>query len=152
MPLELLLGLVVVAAALFGVHVARSEWRGAGGADPFVPPDWWPFDLPAWRALIRTGPVAAVEGLLVGAKSLVSLLPVTSAVATVLQAAILLTLALMLLVALYNRPEWAVVPRFRALPGAIAEWNGNSAESQDPLQESAPCTTTTEASRTTCPA
>jgi hypothetical protein len=118
MTVQLLIGFAVVAAAVYGVHVARSEW--------------WPFDLPAWRGLIRTGPVAAVEGLLVGAKSLVSLLPAPSALDAVLQGAILLTLALMLLVALYNRPAWAVAPRFRGFPGAVAEWNGALAESQDP--------------------
>ena len=118
MTLQLLIGLAVVAAAVYGVRVARSEWRGAGGADPNVAPEWWPFDLPAWRGLIRTGPVAAVEGLLVGTRSLASFLPAPSALDAVLQGAILLTLALMLLVALYNRPTWAVAPRFRTFPGA----------------------------------
>ena len=126
MTLQLLIGLAVVAAAAYGVRVARSEWRGAGGADPNAAPEWWPFDLPAWRGLIRTGPVAAVEGLLVGTRSLASFLHAPSALDAVLQGAILLTLALMLLVALYNRPAWAVAPRFRAMPGAVAEWNGLS--------------------------
>ncbi len=148
MTLHLLIGLAVVAAAVYGVHVARSEWRGAGGADPDTPPEWWPFDLPAWRGLIRTGPVAAVEGLLVGARSLASLLPAPGALDAVLQGAILLTLALMVLVALDNRPTWAVAPRFRAMPGALAEWH--SAGSQDRAPQSDPCTTTTVASRTTC--
>ena len=123
-----------------------------------APPEWWPFDLPAWRGLVRTGPAGAVEGVLFAAKSLVSLLdetPVTNALGAVLQASMLLTLGLMVLVVLYNRPAWAVAPRFRAFPGALAEWNGEEpprdplAESQGRSRESAPCTTTTAASRTT---
>jgi hypothetical protein len=140
---------VQVAAGGEDDEVAHSEWRGAGGADPFAPPEWWPFDQPAWRGLIRTGPVAAVEGLLVGARSLASLLPAPAALDAVFQAAILLTLALMALVFLYNRPAWTVAPRLRALPGAIAEWTGVSAGSRYLAPQCDPCTTTTAASPTT---
>lgn len=71
--LDWLIGLVLVGADLYAVRVLRSEWRGTDGADPYQAPEWWPFDLPAWRALIRSGPAGAVEAVLVGASYLVSL-------------------------------------------------------------------------------
>ena len=123
-----MIGLVLVGAGLYAVGVARSEWRGTGGADPYRAPEWWPLDLPAWRALIRAGPAGAVEAVLFGARYLVSLpenSSVGSALGVLLQVLILLTLAVMVLVGLYNRPGWAVAPRLRHFPGAIDEWNGH---------------------------
>ena len=123
-------GIVLIShasAERIAVRVFWSEWRGADGADPYRPPEWWPFDPPTWRALIRSGPAGAVEAVLVGARYLVSLLddsPVASALVALFQALVLVTLALMLLVGLYNRPAWAVAPRFREFPGAVDEWKG----------------------------
>lgn len=122
-----LIGVALVGAALYALRVAASEWRGTDGVDPFRAPEWWPFDMPAWRALIRAGPVGAVEGTLFGARYLASLLedsPVAEAAQAVLTALMLVALALMVLIGLYNRPSRAVAPRFRAFPGAIDEWNG----------------------------
>ena len=99
-----------------------------GGADPYRAPEWWPFDLPTWRGLLRAGPVGAVEAVFFAARYAVSLPEgsVADALETVLGVVIALTVALMVVVALYNRPAWAVRPALRGFPGAIDEWQGRA--------------------------
>ena len=65
---------MLVVAGLIAARVFWSKRRGADGADPYRPPEWWPFDLTTWRALIRSGPAGAIEAVLVGVRYLVSLL------------------------------------------------------------------------------
>jgi hypothetical protein len=46
------IGVVVVLAGLYALRVLWSEWRGENGPDLYRAPDWWPLDLPVWRALV----------------------------------------------------------------------------------------------------
>ena len=51
-----LLGGATLVGGLFGlVTIARNP--AALSADLDRPPDWWPFDPPTWRALVRIAPV-----------------------------------------------------------------------------------------------
>jgi hypothetical protein len=114
MTLGLLIGVVSALAAVWGFRVMWCEWRGTDGVSPKEAPDWWPFDMPTWRAVIRAGPVGALEAAFAALNYFVRH-PVT-------QGLVLATLALMIVIGLYNRPSWAVAPRFRRYPGAIDEW------------------------------
>ena len=93
-------------------------------------PDWWPFDLPAWRALVRIAPVGAAEGVVWGAWFIADGLPDSAFVDTVetaLQVLVVLALVLMVAVALFNRPQMLVSPPLRNLPGALEEWRAQGA-------------------------
>ena len=93
-------------------------------------PDWWPFDLPAWRALVRSAPVGAAEGVVWGAWFIADGLPDSAFVDTVetaLQVLVVLALVLMVAVALFNRPQMLVSPPLRNLPGALEEWRAQGA-------------------------
>jgi hypothetical protein len=121
-----IIGGLTLFAGLYGLYALRREWRGAGDSVRDAP-DWWPFDPPAWRGLLRSAPVGALEAPFAGAAIIVSELegtPATDAVGFVLYAAVILTFALFILVGLFNRPAALVAPRFRAFPGAIDEWRG----------------------------
>jgi hypothetical protein len=121
------LGVVTLAAGLYALVAMRAEWRGEREIDVHRAPEWWPLDLPSWRALVRAGPMGAVEAPFAGALIVVSALEdtaVTQALEVVLTAAVVVTLALMVIVGLYNRPAVLVSPRLRAYPGALDEWNG----------------------------
>jgi hypothetical protein len=139
--LRLIIGGLTFVAGLYGLYALRREWRGGGGVNVRQAPDWWPFDLPAWRALIRSAPIGAVEAPFAGAAIIVSALdttPVTAAVRIVLWGLVTLTLAAAVLVALFNRPATLVAPRFRAFPGAIEEWGGVPIPEEpleDPVEE-----------------
>jgi hypothetical protein len=113
------IGGVMVVAGLYALRVLWSEWRGENGPDLYRAADWWPFDLPLWRALVRSGPIGAIEAPLVGAVYIASgpLDVVLSVLAT-------LSLVLMLVVALFNRPSLLVAPGMRELPGLVDEWRG----------------------------
>ncbi len=128
MTIDLLLAVFFAVTGLYSLRVARAEWGGGGGADPYRAPDWWPFDLPTWRGLLRAGPVGAVEAVFFAARYAASLPEGSAADAleTVLGVLIALTVALMVVVALYNRPAWAVPPALRGFPGAIDEWQGRA--------------------------
>jgi hypothetical protein len=117
MPPDWIIGSVTLVAGLYALRAIWSEWRGENGPDLRRAPDWWPFDLPLWRALVRAGPVGAVEAPLMGGAFLAS--GALDAMFSVLAAT---ALALMLLVALYNRPAILVAPALRGLPGLIDEW------------------------------
>jgi hypothetical protein len=123
--IRVLIGLLTLVAGLYGLYALRGEWRGAGESVREAP-EWWPFDLPAWRALLRSAPVGAVEAPLVGAAIVVTELDstVADAAGTVLYGLAILTFVLFVLVGLFNRPAALVPPRFRAFPGAIDEWRG----------------------------
>jgi hypothetical protein len=125
-----LLGGLTLLGGLFGlVTIARNP---AGlSADLDHPPEWWPFDLPTWRALVRIAPVGAAEGVVWGAWFIVEGLPdsgAVDAVETALQALVLLALAALGAVALFNRPRILVSPPLRDLPGLIEEWRSQAAE------------------------
>ena len=97
-------------------------------ADLERPADWWPFDLPSWRALVRIAPLGAAEAVAWGAWFIVAGLPDSGPVdiiQAVLQVLVLLVLGSMLAVALYNRPRMLVSPALRKLPGAIEEWRSS---------------------------
>ncbi len=129
MTVGLLIALFFAATGIYALLVARAEWGGGTGADPYRAPDWWPFDLPTWRALLRAGPVGAVEAVFFAARYASSLpegSPAADALETALGVLIALTVALMVLIGLYNRPAWAVPPPFRRFPGAIDEWQGRA--------------------------
>lgn len=104
---------VIAATSLYALRGFWSEWRGKSVTDPSRAPDWWPFDLIWWRALVRSGPAGTLEGPLVAAGYVVSGFDDWSGqeVAEVIVAvsagiALLLTAA----VALYNRPKLLVPP------------------------------------------
>ena len=121
------LGVVTLVAGLFALFALRAEWRGEREIDVHHAPDWWPFDMPAWRALVRAGPMGAVEAPFAGALIVVSALDdtaVTQTLEVLLTAAVVVALALMVIVGLFNRPAALVPPRLRAYPGALEEWNG----------------------------
>jgi hypothetical protein len=121
------LGVLTLAAGLYALVAMRAEWRGEREIDVHHPPEWWPFDLPSWRALVRAGPMGAVEAPFAGALIVVSALDdtaITQALEVALTAAVVVTLALMVIVGLFNRPAALVSPRLRAYPGAVEEWNG----------------------------
>lgn len=60
-------GGVLAFAALYAVRAAWSEWRGGAAAAARRAPDWWPFRMPLWRALVRSGPIGATEAPLLAA-------------------------------------------------------------------------------------
>jgi hypothetical protein len=122
-----IIGAVTVAAGLYGLYALRWEWRGGGEINVLEAPEWWPFDLPAWRALIRSGPLGVVEAPFAGAAIIASGLEggyLVDALQFVFSGLATVTLALLILVALINRPAALVAPRFRQFPGAIDEWRG----------------------------
>jgi hypothetical protein len=124
-----LLGGVTLAGGLFGLAaIARNPAGVAGDVDR--PVDWWPFDLPSWRALVRIAPLGALEGAVWGAwfiaDGLSDSTPV-DIVETALQVALIVVLAAMVAVALYNRPRTLVSPALRDLPGAVEEWSSRDA-------------------------
>jgi hypothetical protein len=114
------IGGVVVVGGLYALRVIWSEWRGENGPDLYRAADWWPFDLPLWRALLRSGPIGAVEAPLLGAVYIAS-----EPIDVVLSVLATLSLALMLVVALFNRPRVLVAPGMRELPGLVDEWRGD---------------------------
>jgi hypothetical protein len=122
-----IIGGVVVVAGLYAFRALWSEWRGQNGPDLYRAAGWWPFSLPLWRALVRSGPIGAVEAPLLGGVYLASgvLDIVPSAFAT-------LSLALVVVVALFNRPRFVVAPGLRELPGLIDEWKGAPLPSRRP--------------------
>jgi len=127
MTIELLIAVFFAATGIYALRVARAEWGAGDGADPFQAPEWWPFDLTLWRALLRAGPVGAVEAVFFAGRYVASLpddSAVADAIATGFGVLIAVTVALIVAVGLYNRPAWAVAPRFRRFPGAIDEWQG----------------------------
>lgn len=110
---------VIAATSLYALRGFWSEWRGKSTTDPYRAPDWWPFDLVWWRALVRSGPAGTIEGPLVAAGYVVSGFDTSSAqeVGEVI-VAVLAAIALLLAaaVALYNRPKLLVPPHLRELP------------------------------------
>jgi len=125
---------VIAATSLYALRGFWSEWRGKSATDPYRAPDWWPFDLVWWRALVRSGPAGTIEGPLVAAGYVVSGFDSSSAqqvveviVAVLAAVALLLTAA----VALYNRPKLLVAPHLRKLPGAVDEWKGAEVAEED---------------------
>jgi hypothetical protein len=122
--LHWLLGGLTLAGGVFGLLTMARRPAGLA-ADLSRPAEWWPFDLPSWRALVRIAPVGAAEGAIWGAWYIAEGLPDSGPVDTaeaVLQALILVALVLLLSVALFNRPRLLVSPPLRDLPGAIEEW------------------------------
>ncbi len=126
---------VIVATSLYALREFWSEWRGTRTTDPHRAPDWWPFDLVWWRALVRSGPAGTIEGPLVATGYVVSGLDSWSAqqvveiIVGVLAAGALLLPAA---VALYNRPKLLVPPHLRELPGAVDEWKGVEVTEEEP--------------------
>jgi hypothetical protein len=124
------LGGATLLGGLFGLAAILRNPDGLS-ADLDHAPDWWPFDLPSWRALVRIAPVGAAEGIVWGAWFIVNGLPDSGGVdaaETVLQVLILAATALLVSVALLNRPGVLVLPRMRGLPGALEEWRSPKAE------------------------
>jgi hypothetical protein len=124
-----LLGGVTLVGGLFGLVSIIRRPTGVA-AEINRPPEWWPFDLPSWRALVRIAPVGAAEGVIWGAWFIAAGLadsgPV-DAVQAVLQVLIVVALVALLAVALFNRPRILVSPPLRELPGAIDEWRSQDA-------------------------
>jgi hypothetical protein len=124
-----LLGGVTVVGGLVGL--ATMVRRPAGlSTDLARPAGWWPFDLPAWRALVRIAPLGAAEAVVWGAWFIVEGLPDSTpldVIETVLQVLVLLALASLVTVALFNRPRILVSPPLRHLPGALEEWRSQGA-------------------------
>ncbi len=126
---------VIAATSLYALRGFWSEWRGRSVTDPHRAPDWLPFDLVWWRALVRSGPAGTIEGPLVAAGYVVSGLDSWSAQQVVeVIIAVLAAVALLLTgaVALYNRPKRLVPPHLRELPGAVDEWKGVEVTEEDP--------------------
>jgi hypothetical protein len=124
-----LLGGVGVIGGVYGL-VALIRRPAGLVADLSRPAEWWPFDLPSWRALVRIAPVGAAEGVLWGAWFIAEGLPdsgAVDAVEAVLQVLMLAALAALIAVALFNRPRILVSPPLRELPGAIEDWRGQDA-------------------------
>jgi hypothetical protein len=124
-----LLGGIAVVGGLVGL--ATMVRRPAGlSTDLARPAGWWPFDLPAWRALVRIAPLGAAEAVVWGAWFIAAGLPDSTpvdAIETVLQVLVLLALASLVTVALFNRPRILVSPPLRDLPGALEEWRSQGA-------------------------
>lgn len=121
---RLVIAAVLAATSLYALREFWSEWRGARLSDPNNAPDWFPFDLIWWRALVRSGPAGTVEGPLVATGYVVSGLNSWSAQQAVeVLIAVLISVALLLtvVVALYNHPKRLVAPYLRELPGALDE-------------------------------
>jgi hypothetical protein len=122
--------IIVAALAATSIYALRelwADWRGRRESYLFRAPEWWPFDMPAWRALVRAGPVGAVDGILAAAKYGVSGLGESAArdvVDTALEVLIVVVLLLMVAVGLFNRPSALVAPALRRFPGAVDEWRG----------------------------
>ena len=110
-----IIGGIVLVAGLYALRVLWSDWRRENPPDLYQAPDWWPFDLPLWRALVRSGPIGAVEAPLLGGVYIASgpLDVVLSVLAT-------LSLVLMLVVALLNR-TLAQRAAHKGLPARIGE-------------------------------
>ena len=118
---------IILVTSTYAPREFWSEWRGRALTDPYRAPDWWPFDLLWWRALVRSGPAGTIDGPLVAAGYLVSGLDrwaAQQAVVVVLAVLTTIALALTVVVALYNRPRFLVAPHLRAFPGALAEARG----------------------------
>ena len=127
MDLRWTLGVVTLAAGLYALSALRAEWRGEREIDVHRAPEWWPFDLPSWRALVRAGPMGAVEAPFMGAAIIFSALEdtaATQALEAVFTGLAVVALALAVIVGLFNRPVVLVSPRLREFPGAVEEWNG----------------------------
>jgi hypothetical protein len=122
-----IIGGVVLVAGLYALRVLWWEWRGEGQPDLYQAPDWWPFDLPLWRALVRSGPIGAVEAPLLGGVYLAS-----GVLDVVLSVFVALSLVLTLVVALFNRPRFLVAPGLRELPGLIGERKGEPVPQRGP--------------------
>ena len=124
-----LLGGVTLIGGLYGlVSISRNPSGLAAEIDR--PVEWWPFDLPSWRAVVRIAAVGAAEGVAWGAWFIFTGLPdstAVDAVETALQVLVLAALASLLAVALFNRPRMFVSPPLRELPGAIEEWRTGDA-------------------------
>jgi hypothetical protein len=124
------LGGLTLLGGLFGLVTMLRNPAGLN-ADLHRPPDWWPFDLPSWRALVRIAPVGAAEGVVWGAWFIVNGLPDSRGVdtaETVLQVLVVAATAALVSVALFNRPGTLVLPRMRELPGALEEWRSPKVE------------------------
>jgi hypothetical protein len=124
-----ILGGLTLVGGLFGLAVLLRD-PATPPAELDRPPDWWPFDLPAWRALVRIAPLGAAEGTIWGAWFIANGLTDSAAVdalETVLQVLVAVALALIVTVALFNRPRALVLPPLRPLPGAIEEWRAGGA-------------------------
>ena len=120
--------ITAVGAILEAIAVRRlpAVWRNEHGFDPDVPPTAWPYDLPTWRALVRTYP-AGVGFMAFGIPAYVlstSTSPVGVALFYATSLAGTAFLGLAAPVAVANRPTWLVVPHLRHQPGLIAEWRG----------------------------
>ena len=118
------LGGITLVGGMVGL-AALARNPAAQSADLARPPDWWPFDLPSWRALVRIAPLGAAEGVIWGARFILLGLSDSTAVdvvGTALQVLIVIILLLMVTVALFNRPGMLVSPGLRELPGALEEW------------------------------
>jgi hypothetical protein len=116
-PPDWILGSVTVVAGLYAFRELWTGWRGEDGRPLSRAPDWWPFDLPLWRALVRSGPLGAAEAPLLAGAYLAS-----GALDVVFSALATLALVLMVVVALFNRPAFLVAPGLRGLPGLVDEW------------------------------
>ena len=120
-----LLGGVTLLGGLVGLAATGRNPEGLS-AQITSAPDWWPFDLPSWRALVRIAPLGAAEGVVWGGWFIADGLPdsaLVDAAETLLQVLVVLAIGLMVAVALWNRPRALVSPPLRHLPGALQEWS-----------------------------
>jgi hypothetical protein len=127
-----LLGGVAMVGGLFGLATIARHPAGLA-ADLTRPVEWWPFDLPSWRALVRIAPMGAAEAVVWGAWFIAAGLADSGPVDTVeavLQILVLLALASLVAIALFNRPRILVSPPLRELPGAIEEWRSDRPHNQ----------------------
>ena len=125
---------VVGLVAIVGIRNAIAFWHNPGRVEQLAtPPAWWRGSLASFHAFLRTIPSVAAFVALMFVLGMVSDLPVSSDGATgtaIVLATVSLTLlwfAVMLiivLVAVYNRPKWAVPPRFRAEVGMASRGTG----------------------------
>lgn len=125
---------VIVATSLYALRGLWSAWQGKSATDPYRAPDWWPFNLVWWRALVRSGPAGTIEGPLVAAGYLASGFdssPAQQVVEVIVAVLAAIALLLTAAVALYNRPKLLVPPQLRKLPGAVDEWKGAEVAEED---------------------
>jgi hypothetical protein len=119
-----LIAAVICATSVYALRGFWSEWRGRRVTDPHRAPDWWPFSILWWRALVRSGRAGTIEGPLLAAGYVVSGFDSSSgqqAVEVVVAGLVVLALLITMAIALFNRPKLLVAPYLRELPGAIEE-------------------------------
>jgi hypothetical protein len=117
---------IVGVVAIAGARNAIVFWEHPGSAETVPPPHWWLWSPAGFRAFLRTIPSLAAFLAVMVVLGIVSAVPdsndgVAGTVVVIATLALALVwfglMLVVILVAVYNRPKWAVPPRFRADEG-----------------------------------